>query len=280
MKKCLLFLTALALCLIPNRSSAQLIFHGSHGPTVTDGGPSKLHVNPRWRECSFQLNEDLSQSEWNEFAKEAGLVIYFRPMVDAKPMGARNFEVSVLQWSTGIDEHKGAWNDTFVHPDSTHWLVGGSNLPIMGLTGRMGLTDRLDVGVYITKNPGANYGFMGVQGQYQLASSRNFNTSVRGSVVRMYGPKDMRLTVYGADVVASREFSIHDKWLRVAPYVVLSTMLSVAHEKSAEVNLSDERVAGLQGSAGIVTKVAAARIGLEYNVARVNTVSMKIGVAF
>lgn len=56
-----------------------------------------------------------------------------------------------------VYEGKDAWNDTFVHPGSTHWLKGGPRLPIMGLT-RMGVTDRLDVGVYFTKSPGVNYG--------------------------------------------------------------------------------------------------------------------------
>ena len=41
-------------------------------------------------------------------------------------MGRGKFEVSVLQWQTDIDDHDAAWNDTFVHPDSVHWLFEGS----------------------------------------------------------------------------------------------------------------------------------------------------------
>lgn len=278
MKNILTGLVALVLCFAIDPSRAQVF----HQDTHTGDGHAQLHVNPRWKECSFQLNEDLSQGEFNEFAKEASLVIYFRPMTDAKPLGARNFEVSVVQWSSAIDEDKGAWNDTFVHPDSAHWLVGGERLPITGLTARMGLTDRLDVGVYFTKNPGANYGFFGLQAQYQLTGNKGsaFATAVRGSAVRMFGPEDLNLTVYGGDLLASREFVIHDKWLRLAPYVVVSTFLSSAHEKSSEVELRDERVAGLQAGVGLLAKVAAMRIAVEYNHARINTVSMKLGVTF
>jgi hypothetical protein len=203
-------------------------------------------------------------------------------MTDAKPLGARNFEVSLLQWSSAIDEDKGAWNDTFVHPDSAHWLVGGERLAIPGLTARVGLTDRLDVGVYFTKNPGANYGFIGLQAQYQITGNEesSFRTAVRGSAVRMYGPDDLNFTGYGADFLASREFCLHEKWLRVAPYVVFSTFLSSAHEKSSVVDLENERVAGLQGSIGVLAKVAPMRFAVEYNHAKINTVSMKVGVAF
>src|ERR1043165_2999811 len=82
----------------------------------------KLHVNPRWKECSFQLDQSLTQSAWRQFTREATSVIYYRPLIDAKPFGVGKFEVSLTTWKTKFDETKPAWNDTFVHPDSTHWL--------------------------------------------------------------------------------------------------------------------------------------------------------------
>lgn len=280
MKNLIAVVIAIAFCSIVNPSLAQItIYHGDHHG---GDGKSELHVSTRWRECSFQLNEDLTQTEWNEFAKEAGRVIYFRPMTDAKPLGKRNFEISILQSSSAIDEHKGAWNDTFVHPDSVHWLVGGPRLAIPGFTARMGVTEKLDVAVYITKSPGANYGFAGLQAQYLLTGNENskFTTAVRGSAVRMYGPEDLNLTVYGADILASREFTVHDKWLRVSPYVVFSTLLTSVHEKSAVVDLADETVAGIQGSVGVLAKVSFARLAVEYNQGNINTISMKLGATF
>lgn len=260
----------------------QVILHSGHGHNTGGDTDPKLHVNTRWRECSFQLDPGLTQSEWREFTKEAGAVVTFRSLTDAKPLGKRNFEVSILQWSTAIDESKDAWNDTFVHPDSTHWLVGGPRLPIMGLTARTGITERLDVGIYLTKSPGANYGFYGAQAQYNLLHNeqKKFSTSVRGSFLKMYGPKDLALTVYSADVVASKEFVVNEKWLTLAPYVLVSGYLSASHEKSEVVNLKNERVAALQAGAGVMAKVALASIAIEYNQASVNTVSMKIGARF
>src|SRR5437868_403320 len=85
------------------------ITSSAHTPNVN------LHVNTRWKECSFQIDPSLTQSEWNQFAREGALVAYFRPLTDAKPMGVGKFELSILQWNTGIDESDGAWNNTFVH---------------------------------------------------------------------------------------------------------------------------------------------------------------------
>ena len=275
MKKLKLFLAVIASSVIVHGSFAQ------HHHSGDEQNPN-LHINPRWRECSFQLDPGLTQAEWREFTKEAGMVIYFRPLTDAKPMGAGHFEISVLQWNTGIDEGKDAWNDTFVHPDSTHWLVGGPSLPIPGLTARVGVTDKLDVGVYWTKSIGANYGFYGAQAQYNLHRNdvRKWSTSVRGSFVSIYGPEDVNFTAYGADVITSKDLVLHKKWMTLSPYIIVSTNLTTSHEKSALVDLKNEQRAGLQGAVGVVAKVAKARIAFEYNLANVNTMSMKIGVAF
>jgi hypothetical protein len=100
MKTLKFLLTSLAFMAINLASfGQQVIFHGGHEhnpPPAGQDGPT-LHVNPRWRECSFQLDAGLTQSEWREFTKEAGLVVTFRPLTDAKPLGVGNFEVSLLQ---------------------------------------------------------------------------------------------------------------------------------------------------------------------------------------
>ena len=38
-----------------------------------------------------------------------------------------------------IDDEKDAWNDTFSHPDSTHYLTDGDALMIPGLMVRAGV---------------------------------------------------------------------------------------------------------------------------------------------
>lgn len=269
---------ATSLAVLPSTGSAQHRHpgggSGGHGHGVT------LHVNPRWRECSFQLDAALTQNAWRQFAREAGLVAYFRPLQDAKPMGAGTWEVSALQWATAIDDTDAAWNDTFVHPDSAHYLFEGSALQFPGLMVRRGVTEKLDAGAYFTRSPGANYGFYGGQLQYNLHNDtqRDWAAAARVSFVSMYGPDDLDLRVYGVDLVASKEFS--GQWLSLSPYAGVSSYLSSAHEKTTAVNLSDERVLGAQAMVGAVVQVSVARIGVEYNTAAVGTRSLKLGVSF
>jgi hypothetical protein len=264
---------ALAISLIPTPGAAQ---GHQHGPG--DGSGPKLHVNTRWKECSIQLDPSLTQAAWRQFTQEAGLVAYFRPLSDAKPLGRGKFEVSMLQWETRIDDHDAAWNDTFVHPDSAHWLFEGAGLKFPGLMARVGVSNKTDVGVYLTKNPNANYGFVGGQVQQNLMGSvtSDWAAATRLSFTTLYGPDDVSFTVLGWDLVASREIPL-TSWAAVSPYAGVSSYFAMSHEKSALVDLDDERVGGSQAMVGAVLELSAARLAVEYNAAKVNSLSMKVG---
>jgi hypothetical protein len=240
----------------------------------------KLHVDPGWSQCSFQLDASLTQAAWHQFTAEAGVVTYFRPLVDAEPMGAGSFEVSLLQWQTSIDDTDAAWNDTFVHPDSTHWLIEGSGLAFPGATVRAGLSARTDVGAYFTKSLGANYGFYGAQLQQNLLhdSAKNWSAAARVSFVSMYGPADLDFSVYGLDLVASRKYPVWSGRALISPYVALATSVSRSHEKSSAVNLADDSVWGAMATVGFAAQLSAARIAVELGAARVPSLSFKLGV--
>lgn len=265
-------LAAALVCTIP---FSALFAHG-------DEKNVKLHINPRWSQCSFQLSSALTQEAWHQFTEEAGLVSYFRPLVSAKPTGVGNFEISILQWKTGIDDTEAAWNDTFVHPDSTHWLFEGDGLAFPGLTFRTGVMDKLDVGAFWTMSPGANYGFWGGQAQYSFFNDaeNEWAAAARLGFVSLYGPDDFDFTVYGLDILASKEFAVYSDWVSIAPYAGVSSYLANSHETAAAVDLKDEHVLGVQGMVGAVVNISFARLAVEYNVSRVNSLSFRIGAAF
>ena len=240
-----------------------------------------LHVNPKWESCAIQLDPSLTQDAWRQFTEEAGVLTYFRPLADARPMGARKFEVSILQWQTAIDETTDAWNNTFVHPDDSHWLTEGGSLAIPGLIVRAGVSDKIDLGAYFTKNMQSNYGLWGGQLQYSVFHhpEKRFAAAARLSFVSLYGPDDVDLTVYGMDLLASKTYAV-SKPLSVSPYAGLSTMYSRAHEKTGAVNLEDESAWGVMGMLGAAAQLSFARLAVEYNVANVNSLSFKLGFGF
>lgn len=245
-------------------------------PAAAQGGRPHLHVNSRWDECSIQLHSSLSQAAWRQFTEEAGLVAYFRPLTDARPMGRGQFEVSIHQWETRIDDRDAAWNDTFVHPDSAHWLFEGSGLKFPGLMVRAGVGSKTDVGVYFTKNPNANYGFFGAQVQQNLMDRNQWSAATRLSFTSLFGPDDVDFAVLGFDIVGSREIPV-TRWASIAPYAGVSSYFAVARENSPVVDLESEAVGGSSAMVGAALQLSGARIALEYSNARVNSLALKVG---
>jgi hypothetical protein len=231
-----------------------------------------LHTNDRWEECAFVIAPVLTQQAWRQFASEIGLVMYFRPLASAKPLGAKHVEIAIVQWSTRIDDATSAWNDTFSHPDSTHWLFDGDALPLPALMLRVGITDRIDVGTFFTQNVKANYGVVGGQVQYSLlnGASGRFDAAGRVSGGVLFGPDDLNATVLGADLVVSRDVAF------LSPYAGVSGYLSRAQETTSKVNLEDESSIGARGTLGVVLSIRKLKVGAEYNVTKVTGYSFKV----
>lgn len=233
----------------------------------------KLHVNDRWEQCAIVIDPSLTQAAFHQFVSELALVVYFRPLTSAKPMGARHIEFDLVNWGTRIDDADAAWNDTFSHPDSLHWLFDGDALRIPALMVRMGITSRIDVGAYFTKSIGANYGMYGGQVQYTFLDDveRNLAAAARVSAVRLFGPDDVSASVLGADLLVSKNVSF------LAPYAGVSGYLSRGQERTSKVNLDNESVFGAQGMVGIAARIKAIRLGAEVSLAKVPGYSFKVG---
>jgi hypothetical protein len=77
--------------------------------------------------------------------------------------------------------------------------------------------------------------------------------------------------------VASRTVDITRR-VSLSPYAGVSGYLARSHEKTATVSLHDERVPGAQATLGAVLQISAARLALEYNVAAVRSVSLRMGI--
>ena len=59
-----------------------------------------LHLNNRWKECSFVIDPSLTPEAWHQFVSEAGLVTYIRPLASARPLGAKRRHG--FAWTAGL----------------------------------------------------------------------------------------------------------------------------------------------------------------------------------
>jgi hypothetical protein len=157
-------------------------------------------------------------------------------MAPPAPLGRRHVAVGVEQMSFNVEEKSDAWNDTFAHPDAYHELGSEHTFPKVRL--RVGVSDHLDFGAFYTRNPNANYGWLGLEAKYGLlrqSATMPITLALRGAYTKTLYVHDMDMHAVTADVSAGRTF-----WNVFTPYVGLGTDAVLARETSDAVALATE----------------------------------------
>jgi len=236
-----------------------------------------VHTNDRWEECAMDINPNLTQSQWKQFNKNFSSILYFKPMSGAKPLGKGKVDISLEMSRTKIDEHSGAWKNTFSHPEEDHFLAGDNHqLQIPVLTARVGITNDIDAGITYTKNPGANYSWMGMDAKYAFHQdkSRGISVATRLSTVVIMGVEDFDYYLAAADLLVSKELGMF------TPYAGVTGIVSSANETTNEVNLDRNTLASVEAIVGTQFQWNYLSVAAEADVARTNTYSVKIGAIF
>ena len=252
----------------------------AHGPDHPDVEIHTFQNGETWTNCSFVFHSSLTQSEFHRFTREAGNIIYFQPLSAASSLGKFKFDIAIGNSMTPIDQTAGAWNNTFAHPEDDvetgepHWL--GDQVQLPNLRARMGITDRIEVGTYFTKDPSANYGFFGADMKYTytLDKFHNLNLAARGSYAQLFGPEDVKMNVSAVDVLASKKF-----WL-LEPYVGGSVALNHARETTDAVDLANVNSVTPRVMMGTRFNWKFVSASVEYDVSVVNTLGFKLGATF
>ena len=236
-----------------------------------------VRTNDRWEECAMDLNSNLTSSEWKQFNKNFSSILYFKPMSGAKPMGKGKIDISLELSRTKIDEHGGAWRNTFSHPETDHFLADDNHqLQIPVLTARYGVTNDIDAGITYTKNPGANYSWMGADAKYAFHQdkSRGISVATRLSTVVLMGVEDFDYYLAAADLLVSKELGMF------TPYAGVTGIVSTADEDTADVDLNRTTIASVEAIVGTQFQWSYLSVAAEADIARTNTYSVKVGAIF
>jgi hypothetical protein len=251
----------------------------AHGPG--SGHPAvELHVDPSLGMCSFDISADLTQNEWKRFTKEGGNLLYLNPLSSAKPLGKMNWDLTIELTSSAVDETSGAWNNTFSHPDSEHYLNEGPRTAVPAMRFKIGLTDKIDAGLYVSPTTlfGANYNFIGFEAKYAFINNpeTNWAASVRASHVMDADIEDFNISITGIDLMASKTF-----FGILSPYAGVETHYTHTREVTTEVDLSNESHIAVRGIVGAEIKWKFVNLGYEMLVGDgFNNRAFKIGVTF
>jgi hypothetical protein len=260
-------LTLATIVALPAAASA----HPSH-----DGeSAAPLHVDDSYDNCFFDLHPELTQAEFDEFAKEGGAITRFHQLANAEPLGQWNFDVSLVFTSTPVDDSKGAWNNTMSHPDAEHTL--GHQVAFPRLFVRMGVSDSVDVGVWGSLDPNSNYGFVGIESKISLlrqSADLPVSVAVRPNVSSLLGPDELFLANAGVDLSVSHNFR------GLSPYVGVAGTSSIAVEMSDEVDLDNGKANSLAAIAGVTYGWKGLRLAGEAEFGALNTYAVRVGGAF
>lgn len=194
-----------------------------------------LHVDPSLEDCSVRFAPSLTQSAFDRFVREFGSVSAFKQAASPASLGKGRLLIGVELMRFSVDEWSDAWHDTFAHPNAHHPLGSRKEFPKLKL--RFGVTDDIDVGAFYTRNPNANYGWLGLDGKYAVLAEREdrpLAVALRGAYTRTLYVSDMDMQALTADVSVGRRL-----WHVVRPYAGLGTDVVLVRETSDVVTLRD-----------------------------------------
>jgi hypothetical protein len=256
------------LALVPGTAFA----HGAGGHPADPN----LHVDSALEDCSVQFSSELTQGAFGRFAREFGAVSAFKLASPPTTLGQWGFAIDLEQIWFHVEEHSAAWNDTFAHPDSYHEL--GSDLAFPKLRARVGITPDFDVGVFFTKQPTANYGWLGLEAKYGLLKQSEempISLALRGAYTKTLFVSDMDMHALTADVSAGRTF-----WHVLTPYLGLGSDLVLARETADVVELDDELQLAPHLIAGLEARYWHVALGAEAQLATLPTFQIQASAVF
>jgi hypothetical protein len=261
MKIKLLFYISLLLC-------ADFLLAQNNGKDVY------WHIDRNVKSCSMVIDPSLTQSQWKTFVKQVGAITSYKSLGGAQPLGTMQFIIGIEYGRTPVDQHDGAWINTFTHPDENCPL--GDQVSIPTLRARMGVSDAIDIGAYWTSAPDANYGMIGAEMKYAflLETDRYLSAAVRASATILTGVDDFDLGIYSIDLLASKKIDF------ITPYAGLRSSIAIGTVTTTKVALSQEIVPIAQGYLGFTSSVWIVSISAEYNIASVNTLVFALGFNF
>jgi hypothetical protein len=243
--------------------------------TAFAADPPILHVDDSYDSCFFDLHPELTQEDFDEFTREASFIIHDHQLDSAEALGRGEIAVSLDYTSTAVDDSKGAWNDTMSHPDADHYLADSLAFPRLSL--RVGVSRRVDVGVWGTADVQANYGFIGLESKVTVLEQNDaspVSVAVRPTAASLFGPEEVTVADLGLDV------SVSHRWKGLSPYLGFTGHTAIALERSDDVDLENGTAAQLAAFAGVGYRWKSLRVAAEAETGALTTYALRVGGSF
>jgi hypothetical protein len=238
-----LTVVAIATILAPVAANAQ------------QSGTAKTPQMGTARSVYFDLPSGLTKDEFADLAAELGSLLRFRQVGDSVTLGRGKFDIGTQFATTPIEGARETLN----------------------VVGRLGVSDRVDVGAWGGYNTGLNYGLVGGEARIALlreGSSSPVSLLLRPSVTSLVGPSE----VWAA--TASIDFSVSRAFGSVTPYAGVATTGTLALERSNDVSLDPATANGNAAYAGLSYRWRSVAVSAEVEKAAHVSYAFRLGTRF
>ena len=258
------------------RARMILVALVSLGPATALASDPNLHVGTGYDDCWVAFSPQLTQTAFHRFAREFGSVSAFKSVSSPATLGKRGAAITVEEISFSVEEKSSSWNDTFKHPNADHPLGEDHVFPKLRL--RVGVSDRLDLGAFYSRNPNSNYGWLGLEakvGMLQQGPTMPISLALRGAYTKTLYVTDMDMHAITGDVTAGRTF-----WGAVTPYLGGGGDLVLARESSDAVDLHSENQFVPHGVGGVEARTWHLGIGAEADWGALTSYQLQLSLMF
>ncbi len=218
------------------------------------------------------LTTSYPPSEFKDLSETLGLLISYKPLAPAEPLGILGFDVGVEVTAVDVDQNKQFLKDATQDTNPPSYFV------FPKLHAQKGLPFGIDVGVVYAKVQGSNISLIGGEVKWAILKGTVATPAiaVRGSYTSLMGVSDLDLSTYGIDLSASKGFAFLTPYVGVGQVWIQS---EVNVPGPPGLNLS-ENLSRTKGFAGLKVKLLLLSLVAEAEISKVPSYTFRANVSF
>ena len=232
-----------------------------------------ISASPAWAVSAFDLNKLTSaQAGYDALASDLVSALSYKAVSPAEPLGLTGFDIGLELSLTELPGIK-TWGQVI-------GTTSLGSLPMPKLHLHKGLPFGIDLGAVYTSIPGANIGYYGGELRYSFVSGNVAlpAVSVRGTMTKLTGVKEMDLSTTGIELSVSKGF------LMLTPYVGVGQVWGSADPKGltlGPITLKKSEPSMSKTFAGLNFNMGLMNFAFEWDkTGDANTYSGKLGFRF
>ena len=216
----------------------------------------------------LELPPSYTQDKFKELSETIGLLISYKPLAPAEPLGILGFDLGIEVTAADVDQDASFLTQVISDPPS--YVV------FPKLHAQKGLPFGIDVGVVYAKVPDSNIGLIGGELKWAVLKGSVATPAIalRGSYTRLLGVDDIDLSTYGVDISASKGFGF------LTPYIGVGQVWIQSSSNVSSLILSDENLSRTKGFVGLKVKLILLSFVGEVEFANVMSYTLRANISF